>query len=142
MIKNFNISPSNLDNFIAKVKALDLSQGYVANVTIKKQSRSLTQNNLLWAVLTQISNQLELAGKKYSPEAWHEYFKQLFMPELADELEELVKNHATYQKWDYLPNGDRILKASTTDLTTKGFSEYIEQIYAFASIEGVMFENN
>lgn len=64
------------------------------------------------------------------------------MPELTDDLEELVKNHATYQKWDYLPNGDRILKASTTDLTTKGFSEYIEQIYAFASIEGVMFENN
>ena len=142
MIKNFNLSPHNLENFISKVKALDLSQGYVASVTLKKQTRSLAQNNLLWAVLTQISNQLELAGKKYSPEAWHEYFKQLFMPELTDDLEELVKNHETYQKWDYLPNGDRILKASTTDLTTKGFSEYIEQIYAFASIEGVMFENN
>ena len=142
MIKNFNLSPHNTDNFISKVKALDLSQGYVASVTLKKQTRSLTQNNLLWAVLTQISNQLELSGKKYSPEAWHEYFKQLFMPELTDELEELVKNHATYQKWDYLPNGSRILKASTTELTTKGFSEYMEQIYAFSSIEGVMFENN
>lgn len=141
MIKNFNLSPHNLENFISKVKALDLSQGYVANVTVKKQSRSLTQNNLMWAVLTEISNQLELAGKKYSPEAWHEYFKRDYLPELTDDLEDLVKNHETYQKWEYLPNGERKLKASTTDLTTKGFSEYMEQIFCFSSIEGVIFDS-
>lgn len=139
MIKNFSLSPHNVDNFISKLKQLDLANvRYVANVTEKKQSRSDSQNALMWAVLSEISNQLEVNGKKFSADAWHEYFKQEYLP---DAVYELVKDHETYQKWEQLPNGSRRLKGSTTDLTTKGFSEYIEQIYAFAASEGVMFEN-
>ena len=141
MIRQFNLSPSNLNNFIDKLKQLDLENvRYVANVTEKKQSRSTIQNNLMWAVLSEISNQLEVSGKKFSADAWHEYFKQEYLPDGTESnIDELVKNHETYKKWEYLPNGKRRLKGSTTDLTTKGFSEYMEQIYAFAASDGVIF---
>lgn len=46
-IKQFNISTSNLPYLFEKIKALDLSQGYVANVTIKSHKRTLNQND--WA---------------------------------------------------------------------------------------------
>lgn len=138
MIKNFSLSSHNVDNFINKLKQLDLANvRYVASVVEKKQSRSTMQNNLYWAVLQEISNQLEVNNKKFSADSWHEYFKQEYLP---DAVYELVKDPETYQKWEQLPNGSRRLKGSTTDLTTKGFSEYMEQIYAFATSEGVVFE--
>lgn len=144
-IKNFNLSPSNVDNFINKLKALDLENvRYVANVVEKKTSRSIEQNNLMWAVLTEISNQLSIGGKKFSPESWHHYFKIDFLPEdnssYGFDINDLVKNAESYRKWEYVPNGGRMLSGSTADLTTKGFSEYMEQIYSFAASEGVIFD--
>lgn len=47
-VKNFNISTTNLPYLFEKIKALDLSLGYVANVTIKSHTRNLEQNSRLW----------------------------------------------------------------------------------------------
>jgi hypothetical protein len=67
-------------------------------------------------------------------------FKSEFLfEEDAADLHELVKDPFKWKKWDYTPNGDRILVGSTTDLTVKGFSQYLEQVHAFGSSLGVMF---
>lgn len=47
-VKNFNISTTNLPYLFEKIKALDLSLGYVANVTIKSHTRNTEQNSRLW----------------------------------------------------------------------------------------------
>ena len=44
-VKSFNISKSNLPYLFEKIKALDLSLGYVANVTLKSHKRTLSQND-------------------------------------------------------------------------------------------------
>jgi len=44
-----------------------------------------------------------------------------------------------YQKWAYDPSGDRVLIGSSTQLTVRGFSAYIEAIMAFAANMGVEF---
>lgn len=122
----------------------NVPEGVGLEVVLREEvkTRSLSQNNLYWANLEEISQQLWWLGKQYSAEGWHHAFKCMFMPDEKSEpyLFELVKNPDSYHKYEYTPNGERICKASTTDLTKKGFTEYIEQIYAFATGEGVMFK--
>ncbi len=106
-----------------------------------KEMRSPSQNALMWAaVIGDITNQAWLNGKQYSQAVWHEYFKAQFMPELTDtNLAELVKNPYEYVKWAETPSGLLTCVASTTQLTKKGFSNYIEQVYAFGAELGVLF---
>lgn len=44
-IKNFNISQPNLPYLFSKIQDLDLSLGYVCNVTLKSHKRTLSQND-------------------------------------------------------------------------------------------------
>ena len=100
------------------------------------KARKPDQNSLMWAgPLKDIAHQVYLDGRTYSPELWHEYFKKEYLPEEFDP--ELCKEG--YQKWDYDPSGDRVCIGSTTELTVKGFSQYLEQIYAFGAEQGVHF---
>lgn len=78
---------------------------------------------------------MSVGRRTYDKEVWHEYFKREFLPEQSDG--ELTKEG--YLKWAFLPNGDRVLKGSTTDLTVKGFARYLEQVYAFGAQHGVQF---
>jgi hypothetical protein len=100
------------------------------------KARKPDQNSLMWAgPLRDISEQVWLEGRKYSPEVWHEQFKRSFLPEEFDP--ELCKEG--YLKWDYTPAGDRVLIGSTTQLTVKGMAQYIEQIHAFGAEFDVQF---
>lgn len=100
------------------------------------RQRKLDQNSLMWVgPLKDISEQGYINGRRYSDVVWHEHFKAEFLPEEFDE--ELTK--VGYQKWDYTPGGNRVLVGSTTQLTVKGFSQYLEQVYAFGANLGVMF---
>lgn len=99
------------------------------------KSRSLDQNALMWAALTDISKQAFLLGRRFSAEAWHHKCKEDFLPECH--IEGITKEG--YQKWDFLPDGRRILVGSTTMLTTRGFSDHMEQIYALGAELGVLF---
>ena len=107
---------------------------------VKKQ-RNNDQNALMWSgALKDISEQIWLNNRQYSAEIWHEYFKELY---LIDESEpyphEHVKSPESYRKYDYTPKGQRLLIGSTTDLTKYGFSQYLEQIYAYGASHGVSF---
>lgn len=125
---------------IAMLNNLPLGHGIEIVARETPKARSLDQNNLLWAVLTEISEQVWADNRQFSAEVWHEHLKREHLPEGNEaNIAELVKDPARYQKWSTLPDGSRTLTGSTTDLTKYGFSEYMEQLYSFASERGVSF---
>lgn len=132
------VSPAQLSTAAAVLKTVPVDAANPIEIRIGEQvkGRNKDQNALMWAgPLRDIANQAYVNGQTYSIDVWHEHFKREFLPEEADT--ELTREG--YQKWRYLPSGERILKASTGDLTTKGFSIYLEQIYAYGASLGVQF---
>lgn len=130
--------PSQLNALVAFVPNLPVSQDEWLRVTVEKykKPRTADQNKLMWkSQLQDIETQAFLGGKQFSKDAWHYYFKLEFLPEEFDP-ELCLKG---YRKWDYAPNGDRILVGSTTQLTVKGFSQHLTQVEAFGAELGVMF---
>lgn len=101
----------------------------------KPVQRTKSANARMWAgVMRDIAEQAYVGGRTYSAEVWHVHCKREYLPEEFDD--ELCL--PGYRKWDYLPNGDRVLIGSTTQLKPKGFALYCEQVYALAGDLGVM----
>ena len=87
----------------------------------EKSKRSLDQNRLYWALLHQVEDQAWVEGRQYSSKVWHECAKRRFLG-LVD-----------------LPGGGH-MAISTATLSTKEFSEYVEEVSAWATTElGVQF---
>lgn len=109
-----------------------------------KKARSLDQQSLLFAgPLKDISDQAWINGRQFSVEIWHRYCKEEFLPDIDEPyLFELVKDCDKYRKWDYNPRGERELVGSTTQLTSYGYSLYIEQVHAMGAGMGVIFHAN
>lgn len=78
--------------------------------------RSSQQNKRYQAILTQIAEEGDANGVKYSKEAWHEYFKREFIGVMD------------------LPLGGTI-GISTTMLDTEEFNEYMLKVEVFAAQE-------
>ena len=132
------VSPAQLSTAAAVLKTVPVDAANPIEIRIGEQvkGRNKDQNALMWAgPLRDIANQAYVNGQTYSIDVWHEHFKREFLPEEAD----IELTREGYQKWRYLPSGERILKASTGDLTTKGFSVYLEQICAYGASLGVQF---
>jgi hypothetical protein len=131
------------DTAIAMLNNLPLGQEIeiVARKAVK--ARTQDQNALMWSsgCLQCIAEQYFVDGKLFSADAWHEHFKREYLPDEATEpyIFEYVTKPDTYRKWDILPNGERVLAGSTTDLTKYGMTVYMEKIYAFGAKNGVMF---
>lgn len=126
------------DTLVAAVRNLPLDTMYPLEVVIREpvKGRKLSQNAAMWAgALRDISEQAWVQGRRHSAEVWAEFFKRELLPE--DFNPEMCKEG--YQKWDVDPGGDRILVGSTTQLTVKGFSEYLTAIEAYGAGLGVLF---
>jgi len=114
---------------------LDPDRPVVVTIGEEVKKRNLSQNALMWVgPLKDISEQVYMNNRTYSDEVWAEYFKRQFLPEVAND-----HTVAEYVKWQELPSGERILVGSTTQLTERGFAEYLEQVYAFGAQHGVEF---
>jgi hypothetical protein len=100
-----------------RVRALEAIQGAELGlmVTIIKPPRTAAQNRFYWALLTACSEQL--VGGRYSQEIWHQWAKSRF---LGSEMIEL-------------PNGQ------PTELNTESFTNYVEQILAYALEKGLIW---
>jgi hypothetical protein len=116
-VKSFNISKSNLPYLFEKIKALDLSLGYVANVTLKSHSRSTEQNSRLWKLYSALGD---------------------YIGETPDKIHELMG-------WKFLRsqstvNGESIeVVKSTTKLTTAEMADYQNKIELWAGSIGFAF---
>jgi hypothetical protein len=118
-VKNFNISSSNLPYLFEKIKALDLSQGYVANVTIKSHTRNLEQNARLWKLYGAIGDYI---GE--SPDKIHELMGWKFL-----------RSQSTV-------NGEAIESIkSTTKLSTAEMADFQRHIEIWAGSIGFVFND-
>ena len=133
------VGPVQLATAMALLPNLPLDQANPLELVIREEvkARKPDQNALYWAgPLKDISDQCWIGGKQYTSEVWADYFKRLFLPDEYDA--ELCKDE-TYIKWSYGPDGEPVLVGSSTDLTIKGFAQYLEQIHAFGANLGVQF---
>lgn len=107
---------------IACLNKIDLSAGYVW--TMREEARSDSQNRRLWAMLRDISRQVEWYGRKLDEESWKHVFS------------------AAVQQQDAVPGingGFVVLGVSTRKQSKKWFSDLFEVMEAFAAEQGVKF---
>lgn len=102
-----------------------LVAGHTLTMTLKPATRSTEQNRRLWALLTEVSQQVEWYGRKLSPEDW----KHLFS--------------STLRKLDVVPNlegtGFVALGMSTSRMTVAEMGDLMTLIEAFGAQRGVQF---
>lgn len=109
-----------------------LSAGRRMLVTLTHEKRSTPQNSLLHAALTDISQQVEWMGKKFSVEVW----KRLCM---AAWLREKQEQPMLIPALD--GNGFDIIFERTSKLSTTQCSELVEWCFAFGAEHEVKFRN-
>jgi hypothetical protein len=101
-----------------------LMAGQRVVVEIKPETRTLAQNARLWAMLTDVSKQVNWYGRKLLEEEW----KHVFTASLA--------------KQDVVPGIDGgfvVLGKSTSKMTKPEMSELQQLIEAFGAQQGVRF---
>lgn len=107
------------------VASLPVDQNKPLVVEIKEMTRSLAQNALFWAVMTDIAEQVVWHGRKLSKEDWKH-----------------VLSAALYQQ-DVVPNIDGngfvVLGKSTSKMTVREMRDLIELAQSFGAQQGVMF---
>jgi hypothetical protein len=97
-------------------------------VEFKEPKRTLSQNDLMWACLTDIARQLQWHGIHMSPDDW----KLVFLDALKREVR-MVPNLDS--------NGFVNLGRSSSDLSKDEMSDLIELIFAFSAKQGVILTN-
>ncbi len=99
--------------------------GYIVRIT--EPTRNLDQNAALWAMLGDVSRQVDWYGRKLSPEDWKNVFS------------------ASLRKLEVVPNLDGTgfvaLGQSTSKMTKREFSDLLALIDAFAAERGVVWSD-
>jgi hypothetical protein len=94
-------------------------------LTLRKETRSLKQNNLMWSCLGDLSKQVTWYGKKLTPEGWKDF----------------ITGHLNGQ--ELMPNMDGTgfisinRGRSTSDMTIAEMTAVIDLCHAFGSQQGV-----
>jgi len=86
-----------------------------------RKPRNNDQNARLWHLYRDISEQVEIESRRFSPEVWHEHFKREFIGR------------------EEMPDGSLHGKTSTK-LNTKQFADFMTQVEAFGEGRGVIFQ--
>ncbi len=129
------------ERLILAIRNLPLDEVKPLEIVIREQikGRRPDANAAMWAgPLRDIADQAWVEGQRHSAEVWHEYFKRELLPEEFDP----ERTKEGYAKWSIDPGGNRILIGSTTQLTVKGFAEYLTAVEAFGASLGVLFSAN
>lgn len=105
--------------------------GHAYRLIVQEEGARRTgeQNNKMWAMLTEISQQKEHCGRHYSPDQW----KVLFM-------------HAWGRKVEFLPSLDNSTFVpypyQSSKLGKKAMTELIEFIAAWSAQNGIVFRDD
>lgn len=106
-----------------QLKAM-LMAGHRMVVEVKPETRSLEQNARLWAMLTEISQQVDWYGNRLTPEEWKDVFSA------AIKRSKVVPG---------LDGGFVVCGQSTSKMTRAEMSEMQELMSAFGAEKGVRF---
>jgi hypothetical protein len=88
----------------------------VVHLMVENAQRSLEANRLYWHLLQVISDNAWLEGRQYSRDCWHEWYRQRFLAKIEGP-------------------GGVLYPASTSRLSSKEFSEYLNRIEVHACDE-------
>jgi hypothetical protein len=102
---------------------------YGARVEFKATKRTLPQNDRMWAMLTDVAEQLPWHGVKLRPDDW----KLMFLDALKREVRIVPNLDGT---------GFVNLGRSSSDLGKQEMSDMMELISAFGANHGVKFHDN
>ena len=100
-----------------------------SRVEIKAVKRSLPQNDRMWAMLTEIAQQLQWHGMRLRPDDW----KLIFLDALKREMRNVPNLDGT---------GFVNINQSSSDLSKSEMSDLIELIFEFGSRHGVTFADD
>lgn len=131
--------PEQIERAIAALRQAPLDPLKPLEFILREEvkERKLTQQGLMWVgPLKDMAEQIWVEKRRFSEKVWHHHMKGLYLPEHFDP--ELCVSE-DYVKWEFDQSGDPVLVGSTTDLTVRGFSQYLEQVHAFGANMGVMF---
>lgn len=97
-------------------------------VEFKASKRTLPQNDRMWAMLTDVANQKEHAGRKYTPDQW----KILMMHACGREVQFIpALDGKTFLPWGQ----------SSSDLSKGEMSELMDFMEAWGAEHGVVFHD-
>ena len=101
---------------------------HMTRIEFKGPKRSLPQNDYMWALLTDIAEQVVWYGQKHTPDSW----KIILLAGLKRELR-IVPNI----------DGDGFvnLSGSSSDLSVAEMADFLELIMAFGARQGVRFHD-
>ncbi len=110
-----------------QIKAgLEAGKEQALTVVPWEDARSAQQNRFYWAAcLREIAEQASIGGQRYQPEAWHELFKRQFLGFRVEKYRIAGKKKQMAK---------RVLR-STTGLSVKKMSTYLDQVQSYASTE-------
>ena len=103
-----------------------LMAGHRLVLVVKPETRSLAQNSRLWAMLTDISRQVDWYGNKLTPEEWKDVFSA------ALKKQKVVPG---------LDGGFVVCGQRTSRMTKAEMSELQELMAAFGAERGVVFHD-
>ena len=106
-----------------------LAAPFGCRVEVKAAKRTLPQNDRMWAMLTEIAQQLPWHGIRLRPDDW----KLLFLDALKRELRNVPNLDGT---------GFVNINQSSSDLTKSEMSDLIELIAEFGARHGVKFADD
>jgi len=111
-----------------RAKACRWAQGvpFGSRIEFKETKRTVPQNDLMWALLTDVSQQLVHGGRKYKPEQW----KSIFLHGFGREIEFLP----SLDLKSFLP-----IELSSSDLGKDEMTDFIEYILKEGTERGVVF---
>lgn len=95
-------------------------------VLVKEPTRNSEQNAKLWALLTDISQQVEWYGRKLDTDSWKHIFSAA------------LKRQQTVPGLD---GGFVVLGAATSRMTKREFSDLLELIQSFGAERGVQWSD-
>jgi len=101
-----------------------LIAGHRLSLSVKTETRSTAQNSRMWAMLGEVSEQVDWYGRKLTPEAWKAVFS------------------ASLKKQDVVPglHGDFVvIGQSTSQMTVAEMTELMDLMEAFGVEKGVQF---
>lgn len=102
---------------------------YGSRVEVKAAKRSIPQNDRMWAMLTEVAQQVLWHGQRLRPDDW----KLVFLDALKRELRMVPNIDGT---------GFVNLGRSSSDLTKSEMGDLIELIHAFGAQHGVQFQDD
>lgn len=93
-------------------------------VEVKPRTRSIAQNSRMWAMLTDISRQVDWYGQKLAPDEWKDVFT------------------AALKRQNVVPGVDGgfvVIGARTSKMTIREMGDLMELMSAFGAERGVQF---